>query len=333
MRTLNVKSGPAAGQTRAIDEEIIIGRESADFTIPDQELSRRHALVRPVADGVVIQDLGSLNGTFVNGERISRPVTLTSSGTISLGTSEIAVELDVAGATVMSTQRVIRPEQETIPAGAEARAGYVRQVAAEEPPPPAPTAVPVSGARPSTSRPHPTPRTAAPTPPSPTGRPGWLKWALPFGGLAAVAAVAAALVFVLGGDDETKVRKLTSNLTTALLKQTATRVTFGGTTNQTPGGQGLVVGNLRLKGDLTKGKPVPLTATMVFRFEGGRLNATVKGNAIPQPNKTTNLVGTGKITGGTGEFEGATGSFSFKSGQEAANPTIGHPKIRGTIKY
>lgn len=310
MPTLNVKSGPSAGQTRAIDEEILIGRESADLTIPDEKLSRRHVLVRPVADGVVVQDLGSLNGTFVNGERISRPVTLTSSATISLGSSEIAVEMDVAGATVMATQRVVPGdrEQETFPAGAGARAGYVRPVAPEES------------------------QAAAPAAPPPSGRP-WLRWALPLGALAVAGAVAAALFFILGGDDETKVRKLTSNLTTALLKQTATRVTFGGTASQTPGGQGLVVGHLKLKGDLSKGKPVPLTSTMVFRFEGGRINATVKGQAIPQPNKTINLVGTGTITGGTGEFEGAKGSFKFSSGQEPKNPTVGHPKIRGTIEY
>jgi EmrB/QacA subfamily drug resistance transporter len=82
-----------------VKQEVVIGREGADLTILDPELSRRHAAVRPVPDGVEIEDLGSTNGTWVNGERIAERVTLTTSGKLQLGTTEIQVELLMPGAT------------------------------------------------------------------------------------------------------------------------------------------------------------------------------------------------------------------------------------------
>ena len=72
---------------------MVIGRENADLTIVDGEMSRRHAAVRPAAGGVMVEDLGSMNGTFVDGERISAAITLTKSATIRVGKSEIALEL------------------------------------------------------------------------------------------------------------------------------------------------------------------------------------------------------------------------------------------------
>jgi S-DNA-T family DNA segregation ATPase FtsK/SpoIIIE len=95
MRTLRVTSGPAAGATLEVERQIVIGRENADLTIRDPELSRRHALVRPIERGLAIQDLDSLNGTFVNGERIDGEVLLTTSAWVRVGTSRIEVELAV----------------------------------------------------------------------------------------------------------------------------------------------------------------------------------------------------------------------------------------------
>jgi hypothetical protein len=150
-------------------------------------------------------------------------------------------------------------------------------------------------------------------------------------GVVAVAAIVA--VIALRSGDEAQARPLSSNLTTALLDQSATGVTFAGVTEQSPGGEGLVLGHLQLHGDLRKGKPVPITCQMEFRFESGRIEARMSGEARPQPNRTVDLVGTGTIESGTGEFAGAKGTFRFVSGQEPANPTVGHPRIRGTIQY
>jgi FHA domain len=92
MHVLKVLSGPLAGLSVPIDSEIVIGRDHADVTIDDPELSRSHAAVRPEKQGVVVEDLGSLNGTFIDGERTSGPVTLTPGSTFRIGSSEIAIE-------------------------------------------------------------------------------------------------------------------------------------------------------------------------------------------------------------------------------------------------
>ncbi|MGI8631097.1 MAG: FHA domain-containing protein [Solirubrobacterales bacterium] len=99
MSTLRVTSGPAAGTALVVQEEIVIGRENVDLTIADGELSRRHAVVRPEGQGVVVEDLGSMNGTFVDGWRITEPVTLSGTATIRVGKSEISLELSAAAPT------------------------------------------------------------------------------------------------------------------------------------------------------------------------------------------------------------------------------------------
>ncbi len=101
-RTLRVIWGPAEGTAVVVDREIVVGRQDADLTIHDPEVSRRHAVVKPAPTGIVIEDLGSLNGTYVNGEQISGPATLSTASTIRIGNSEIELELYMPGATRVS---------------------------------------------------------------------------------------------------------------------------------------------------------------------------------------------------------------------------------------
>ncbi|MEJ7786846.1 MAG: FHA domain-containing protein, partial [Solirubrobacteraceae bacterium] len=93
MRLLKVTTGPAAGQLVEVEHEIVIGREGADLTIDDPEMSRRHTAVRPAGDGVEIEDLGSTNGTFVDDRRIDEIVTLHVSGTLRVGLTSLDVEI------------------------------------------------------------------------------------------------------------------------------------------------------------------------------------------------------------------------------------------------
>jgi ABC transport system ATP-binding/permease protein len=92
MARLRVVSGPAAGRTVDIDEEVVIGREDADLDIDDLELSRRHAVVRRYANRLQVEDLGSTNGTFVDGNRIAEPTLLGGGAEIKIGTTVLVVE-------------------------------------------------------------------------------------------------------------------------------------------------------------------------------------------------------------------------------------------------
>jgi hypothetical protein len=71
--------------------ELVIGRENADLTIDDAEVSRRHVAVRLEGGQLEVEDLGSANGTFVNGSRIEGPVKVGGGAKIRVGRTEFEV--------------------------------------------------------------------------------------------------------------------------------------------------------------------------------------------------------------------------------------------------
>jgi pSer/pThr/pTyr-binding forkhead associated (FHA) protein len=74
---LTGQTGPLSGQRWQIDTELIIGRDpGCDVVINDRQVSRYHARIERNLDGVQVEDLGSKNGTFVNGLRIEEPAAL-----------------------------------------------------------------------------------------------------------------------------------------------------------------------------------------------------------------------------------------------------------------
>src|SRR3970282_1773487 len=86
---LNMKEGPSPGeQTQLQRRSIVLGRDpSCDLVINDIEVSRRHARLIAQSGGYVIEDLGSTNGTFVEGERVRSVRPLKSGENIQLGES------------------------------------------------------------------------------------------------------------------------------------------------------------------------------------------------------------------------------------------------------
>jgi hypothetical protein len=79
----------AEGRTVPLDHALVVGRGAeADLQLSDTGVSRRHAELRPVDGLVELHDLGSTNGTRVNGQRVD-VVTLTDGDRITVGTTDL----------------------------------------------------------------------------------------------------------------------------------------------------------------------------------------------------------------------------------------------------
>ena len=100
-----IVEGPAAGGRLHVDAPLELGREAKGQGAlgDDSQLSRRHARVSSI-DGqrVLIEDLGSTNGTVVNGDRIRGPTELRAGDTVQVGDS---------------TMRLVRAETAPAPEG------------------------------------------------------------------------------------------------------------------------------------------------------------------------------------------------------------------------
>ncbi|QYK51326.1 MAG: FHA domain-containing protein [Anaerolineales bacterium] len=85
--SLVIQAGPNPGQrTGLAKDSFIIGRDpGSDLHIQDIEVSRRHARLIAQSGGFVLEDLGSTNGTFVNGERVRTITVLRPGDEIRLG--------------------------------------------------------------------------------------------------------------------------------------------------------------------------------------------------------------------------------------------------------
>lgn len=90
--SLLVTEGPLAGRRLEVGAALVVGRGNADVIVEDNLISRRHALIRAVDDAFEIEDLDSLNGTWVNGRRIEAPARLEPGDVVRLGATLIRVE-------------------------------------------------------------------------------------------------------------------------------------------------------------------------------------------------------------------------------------------------
>ncbi|MEA2133448.1 MAG: hypothetical protein QOC68_1357 [Solirubrobacteraceae bacterium] len=92
MATLVITSGQLQGRRIEVSRELVIGRENVDIEIEDVELSRRHVAVRPTEGGLEVEDLGSRNGTRVDGTRIDGPTRIRHGAVLSVGVTTFTVD-------------------------------------------------------------------------------------------------------------------------------------------------------------------------------------------------------------------------------------------------
>jgi len=105
---LTMRSGPTPGKTYPLDqEEVRLGRDlTSDISVSDPEVSRSHARFLMREGNIFVEDLGSTNGTFLNGARVSTPQQLRSGDVLTFGETIVMVfekDAPVSDATMVSS--------------------------------------------------------------------------------------------------------------------------------------------------------------------------------------------------------------------------------------
>lgn len=92
----------------------VIGREGTDIVVADPEVSRRHAAIREHGGGVAIEDLGSTNGTLVNGNKVEGVQPLSDGDSVRVGNTVFRVRVETpaadSGATVVGNVPAAAPQ-------------------------------------------------------------------------------------------------------------------------------------------------------------------------------------------------------------------------------
>jgi predicted component of type VI protein secretion system len=92
---LKVTRGNAAGTSIEVEDELVIGRQAEEVgrLAEDIEISRRHARIFREGSGFAVEDLGSTNGTFLNGRRIEKPELLGVGDQLEMGGTTMIVQV------------------------------------------------------------------------------------------------------------------------------------------------------------------------------------------------------------------------------------------------
>ena len=84
---------PSGERVELRERTVVIGRMTeADITLADQNVSRRHAQVRAASGGYLVSDLGSTNGTMLNGQRLAGERRLADGDIVSIGSTHLRFE-------------------------------------------------------------------------------------------------------------------------------------------------------------------------------------------------------------------------------------------------
>jgi pSer/pThr/pTyr-binding forkhead associated (FHA) protein len=112
-----IEPGEGAERTRDFPihgEEFLIGRGTdCDLRLPASEISRHHCLLRVRKGEATISDLGSSNGTFVNGKPIRSAVSVRSGDEIRLGPFRFLLDLGDVPEGILQTSAEVDPAAPT----------------------------------------------------------------------------------------------------------------------------------------------------------------------------------------------------------------------------
>jgi len=87
-------SAPRQGQRFVFSRSVILGRgQQCDVVLPEASVSRRHAQISVADERCFLVDLGSGNGTFLNGEHLAEPTPLVSGDEVRVGTAVLEFRL------------------------------------------------------------------------------------------------------------------------------------------------------------------------------------------------------------------------------------------------
>jgi len=119
--SLVVLNGKHAGRTiRVKESEFSIGRESdCDLRPKSKRISRRHCIILVEPQRVVVRDLDSRNGTFVNGEKIEAERSLNNRDRLAIGQMKLEVQLTADATATTGSPPPAAESQPTVEAPAE----------------------------------------------------------------------------------------------------------------------------------------------------------------------------------------------------------------------
>jgi S1-C subfamily serine protease len=232
-----------AGEAKPLEiakERVVVGREEGvDLLLDDDKVSRAHAALSATPDGrLVVEDLRSTNGTFVNGRRISEPTVLGPGDELRIGETVVSASLLEPGAgglprTMAAPGATLYQPPGEVPGAGPAQVPPPPPQAPLQPPPQQPPPVvppPPMGAPPPPPRPPGAPAPEA-APPSPSRIERIMlrksvKRAQIIAGIAGAGVVIAIIVVVLfvtgaiGGEEETPPAPTASDIIAAVKPST-----------------------------------------------------------------------------------------------------------------
>ncbi len=111
--SITVIEGPGTGMSDTLGAQTSLGRAAnATVMIEDKRISRRHALVQKIGAEYYISDQNSVNGTFVNGERVVDPVLLQIGDKIRIGDSILRIHEEGQPLEALEALEPMAPESE-----------------------------------------------------------------------------------------------------------------------------------------------------------------------------------------------------------------------------